>query len=305
MNQFEKNIIHKDGVKTELYCFQENPSPLASILILHGMAEHHTRYYPFIEHLVKEGFDVYIYNHRGHGSNRPAEELGYISPRNGHLLLIQDGIDILKYIRKNGRCNKLYLFGHSMGSLVSRCIIQSYHDLNGVILTGSTLPAKLKIYSGLLLTSLIKAIYGPTHPSKLMNKLLFGAKPYKMTNTRTPFDWLTCNKEVVDAYISDPYCGFLCSISFYKDLLNLSYQSGSPKRMKMTAKDLPIYILSGEKDPVGNMGKEIKHLYDRYLKWNYKDITMKLYPNCRHELLQELNSKEVMEDISSWLKSHC
>lgn len=303
MEQTTETIIHKDGVKTVVYCLKTKQEPLASILILHGMAEHHKRYDTFADYLVAQGFDVYIYNHRGHGTEKSINELGFISPNNGHTLLINDGIDILNYIKEKGRCNKLFLLGHSMGSLVSRCIIQSYGQLHGVILSGTTYPPKLILRFGILLASIIKKTHGPQHPSKLIDQIIFGSKPYKTIRKRTSFDWLTRNDSVVNNYINDPYCGFLCSASFYHDLMSLTLQASTSKLINKTHKKLPIFLIAGETDPVGNMGREVNTLYDHYKKWNYKDITMKLYPECRHELLQELNAGEVMNDISIWLKN--
>lgn len=303
MRQAADTIVHTDGTKTALYCFKTEHEPVASIVILHGMAEHHKRYQTFADYLLEQGFDVYLYDHRGHGTDKMTKELGYISPKGGYLLLINDGINIFNFIRKNGRCNKLFLFGHSMGSLVSRCIIQSYEHLDGVILSGTTYPSKLKLLPGIFLAAVIKKIYGPRHPSMLMDRIIFGSKHYKKLRKRTAYDWLTRNNPIVGAYIHDPYCGFLCSISFYQDLLRLSLLAGTPRTMKKTPKKLPIFIISGDMDPVGNMGKEVTSLYKHYKKWNYENVTMKLYPECRHELLQELNANEIMSDILSWIKT--
>ncbi|MDF2802151.1 MAG: hypothetical protein K0S61_2054 [Anaerocolumna sp.] len=302
MSQIPETIIHKDGVKTILHCFYTNQEPIASVLILHGMAEHYKRYDNFVNHLLEQGFDVYLYNHRGHGTDTPTKDLGYISPKNGHSILIKDGIDTLNVIRKNGRCNKLFLFGHSMGSLVSRCIIQSYDDLDGVILCGTTYPSKFKLLPGILLANIIKKIHGPNHSSPLLDQIIFGSKHYKALRKRTIYDWLTRNSSIVDAYIHDPYCGFLCSASFYQDLLKLTLLASTPKLIKRTSKKLPLYLISGDEDPVGSMGKEVNTLYKHFKGWKYKNVTMKLYPECRHELLQELNADEIMNDISLWIK---
>jgi alpha-beta hydrolase superfamily lysophospholipase len=304
MTQKTETIMHKDGIKTVLYCYRTSLLPIASILILHGMAEHHKRYEIFVEHLLDQGFDVYLYNHRGHGTDKITKDLGFISTRNGFSLLIHDGIDILDFIKKNGRSNKLYLFGHSMGSLVSRCIIQSYNNLDGVILSGTTNPSKLKVLPGIFLTTIIKKIYGPKHPSRLLDQIIFGSKHYKLLRKRTSFDWLTRNNPVVGAYIHDPYCGFLCSVSFYQDLLRLTLLASNPKKIKNTTKNLPILLISGTHDPVSSMGKEVSTLYKNFTKWKFINSTMKLYPQCRHELLQELNAEEIMNDVVLWIKSN-
>lgn len=302
MSQTAETIVHKDGVKTTLYCYKTNQEPLASILILHGMAEHYKRYEVFANYLLEKGYDVYLYNHRGHGTDKITKDLGYISPKNGHRLLIEDGITALDFIKRNSRCNRLFLFGHSMGSLISRCIIQSYEGLEGVILCGTTYPSKMKLLPGIILTAIVKNFYGPKHPSPFFNQLIFGSKYYKALRKRTAFDWLTRNNPVVGAYIHDPYCGFVCSVSFYQDLLKLTRLASMPGPIKKSNKKLPIFLISGKDDPVGSMGKEVTTLYKKYKKWNYEDITLKLYPDCRHELLNELNANDIMNDIFFWLK---
>lgn len=304
MSQTAETVIHKDGMKTVLYCYETSLVPIASILILHGMAEHHKRYEHFVKYLLDQGFDVYLYDHRGHGTDKITKELGFISSKHGYCLLISDGVNILNFIRKNGRCNKLFLFGHSMGSLVSRCIIQSYNNLDGVILSGTTNPSKVKLLPGILLATIIKKIYGPKHPSRLLDQIIFGSKHYNSLRKRTTYDWLTRNNPVVGAYIHDPYCGFLCSISFYQDLLKLTLMASTSKKIKKTPKKLPLFLISGNHDPVGSMGREVATLYKNYKKWNFENITMKLYPECRHELLQELNAEEIMNDILVWIKNN-
>jgi len=191
--------------------------------------------------------------------------------------------------------------GHSMGSIIARNVIQQFDEMDGVILCGSTHPSKMKIKSGLLLASLIKLFNGPKHRSPFFNNVMFGGKSYSKIITRTSFDWLSRNNTSVGAYIHDPYCGFICTISFYHDLLKLASLATTSSLMKRTRNNLPILIISGDHDPVGGSGKEINHLTSIYKKWGYNRITTKLYVDCRHELLQELNSDEVMKDILTWI----
>lgn len=303
MSQTAETIIHKDGVETTLYCFKTKQEPIASILILHGMAEHYKRYDVFVTYLLDKGFDVYQYNHRGHGTDINTKDLGYVSAKNGHKLMIGDGITVLNFIKKNARCRRLFLFGHSMGSLISRCIIQAYEDLDGVILCGTTYPSKIKLLPGILLTDIIKIFHGPKHLSTFIDHLIFGSSHYNSLRKRTAFDWLTRNNSIVGAYIHDPYCGFICSVSFYQDLLKLTLQASTTSRIKKTTKKLPLLLIAGKEDPVGSMGKEVANLYDHFKHWKFEDVTMKLYDDCRHELLQELNANDIMNDISLWIKN--
>ncbi len=294
-------IVQKDGYKTILYHFYSANEPKASIIILHGMAEHHKRYYPFAKFLNAHDIDVYLYDHRGHGPDKTRKELGFFSNTKGYKKVINDALGIIQYVNKNKRCKKVLLMGHNMGSLIARNVIQQFEEIDGVILSGTTHPPKIKLVSGLILASFIQLILGPIHRSPFFNNLMFGGKAYTRLFTSTSFDWLTRNKPAIGAYIHDPYCGFICTISLYHDLLRLASNAAAASLMKQTSNTLPIFVISGAQDPVGDYGKEVNHMLSLYNKWGYKKVTGKLYPNCRHELLQELNAVEVMKDIYSWI----
>lgn len=294
-------IKQNDGYITNLYYMSCGIRPKASILILHGMAEHHKRYKPFAKYLVNNGFDVYLYDHRGHGTDKKLNELGFFSYHKGYQLVVDDAITISNYIANNNKSKKFFLFGHSMGSLIARNIIQSYDKYNGVILSGTAYPPKILIFFGLLMTSLVKKIKGPKYYSPYLKKLIIEGSKYTKLADRTAFDWLTRSYPVVGAYIHDPYCGFVCTSSFYHDLMKLTANASNKKLIGMTKPELPMFIISGEKDPVGNYSKDIKRLLALYKKLGFTNIAYKLYPECRHELLNELNNEEVYSDILHWL----
>lgn len=299
-----QSIKQKDGYITKLTCFRCSKKPKASLLILHGMAEHQKRYYTFANDLTEQGYDVFIYDHRGHGSDTKLSDLGFIAPNCGHEIVVDDVITISEYIVKNNRSNKFFLFGHSMGSLIARNVIQSYDNYNGVILCGTANPPRFITRFGIAVAYIIKRIYGPRHVSPYLNNLMFRSKQYTLLANRTAFDWLTRSNPVVGAYIHDPYCGFVCTASFYHDLLKLTYNASLKNRIKKTRLDLPLYIISGEQDPVGGFGKDVKRLIKLLESIGFTNIASKLYPDCRHELLNELNNHEVYSDIRHWLSKH-
>lgn len=297
-------IKQKDGYITKLTYFSGSKMPKASILILHGMAEHQKRYTSFAQYLVDNGFDVFIYDHRGHGTDKKLSELGFFSNHKGYQLVIDDAITVSQYIEQNNRANKFFLFGHSMGSLIARNLIQTYDKYNGLILCGTAYPTRNLLIAGLLITSLVKKIKGPKYISPFLKNLLFGSKKYTKLADRTAFDWLTRSNPVVGAYIHDPYCGFVCTASFYNDLLKITSYASNKKLIRMTRSDLPIFVISGEKDPVGGYGKDVKRLLSTYKKLGFTNIAYKLYPDCRHELLNELNNQEVYSDIIHWISKN-
>lgn len=294
-------IKQEDGYKTKVTHYICPDKPKASILILHGMAEHQNRYQHFAKYLISAGYDVFCYDHRGHGKDKLIKELGYFASDNGHELVIQDAITVSKYIEENNRCNKFILLGHSMGSIIARNVIQSYDHYNGVILSGTTYPTNFMLHFGLTLANLTKRLKGPKKLSPFLNNLFFGNKFYTSLSKRTVYDWLTRSNPIVGAYINDPYCGFVCTTSFYYDLLTLTYNASNVKLITNTKKDLPFYIISGDHDPVSSYGKEIKKYLNVLNELGFNNISSKLYPNCRHEILNELNREEVYSDITNWI----
>ncbi len=295
------SIKQRDGYITRLTHFCCQKRPRASILILHGMAEHQKRYHMFTGYLVDQGFDVFLYDHRGHGTDKKLSELGFFAPSKGYQLVVEDVIHISDYIEKNNRCSKFFLLGHSMGSLIARNVLQTYDKYNGVILMGTTHPSKLQVSGGLMVSSLIRKLKGPKHVSPYLNNLITGGKKYTRLSDRTAYDWLSRSHTIVGAYIHDPYCGYTCTASFYHDLLKLASFATKKSLLRQTKKELPIYVISGERDPVGSFGKEIKKLLNVYKKSGFTNVASKLYPECRHELLNELNHEEVYSDILQWI----
>lgn len=295
------SITQKDGYITKLTYMCCGKKPKASILILHGMAEHQGRYSSFAQYLLEQDFDVYIYDHRGHGKDKKLNELGFFSYNNGYQLVVDDAITVSEYIEKNNKCKKFFLFGHSMGSLIARNVIQVHDKYNGVILSGTAFPPKPLLFFALGVSSLLIKIKGAKYISPFMNKLLFESKKYTKLADRTAYDWLTRSNPIVGAYIHDPFCGFICTTSFYKDLLKLNVNAADNKLICKTKSNLPIYIISGEEDPVGGNGKDIKRLIFLYKKLGFTNLSYKIYADCRHELINELNKEEVYKDIYNWL----
>lgn len=294
-------IQQDDGYVTALYPFYTTASSaIGSIVVFHGMAEHHERYHEFAYFLNEHGFDVYLYDHRGHGTDKKLDDLGFFSGQNGHKKVIADALSVLNYVREHNRGTKLALFAHSMGSLIARNVIQQDGTLDCVILSGSTCPPAIKSITGRLITSVVCSFRGKRHRSKRIDQLMFGGKKYSALCKRTAFDWLTRNNTLVGAYIHDPYCGFVCTNSFYKDLICLAYHASKKKLILRTRKDLPIHFMSGDKDPVSNYGKEISTLFQFYQKSGFTKVSCTLYPDCRHELLNELNQDEIYNDILSF-----
>ncbi len=299
MNEIQ--IKQEDGYITTVFPYYANHAPKGNVLVLHGMAEYHDRYTGFAEYLNECGYDVYLYDHRGHGTGTKLEDLGFFAKKDGYNVITMDALEILNFIRKNGRSDKNILFGHSMGSLLARNVIQYDDSMDCVIICGTNSAGRAMTKAGLLASGIVKTLFGATHPSPFLNKLMFNNKYYNKLNQRTQFDWLTRNSYIVGQYIGDPYCGFLCTASMYNDILHLVDNDTNPARIVRTRKDLPIFVISGEMDPVGSYGKDVIAYVTMLQKLGFKNVDCTLYSECRHELLNELNNKEIMSDIVQWI----
>ena len=154
---------------------------------------------------------------------------------------------------------------------------------------------------GYLIASAICILKGPASRSPLMDRLLFSGREYKRLCARSSMDWLSRNEAVVSEYNSDPFCGFLCTASFYRDLIRLTLTAESRRLIAKVRRDLPIFLISGSCDPVGGCGRQVRALYHVFKRLGFTNITLKLYPECRHELLNEQNREDIMKDIASWL----
>lgn len=306
MKQEELLLIHDDGYTTTLYpFFTDNAEVKGTVLVLHGMAEHHNRYREFTLFLNENGYDVYLYDHRGHGTDKKLEELGFIAENRGWEKLILDAVDVLSYLSEQKRGKYLILFGHSMGSLVARGATEYSNLVDAAVFSGSTAPSSANSAAGLVATSLVCLFKGKRHLSPWLNHALFERKQYTALSERTANDWLTRSQAAVGLYMNDPYCGFICTAGFYRDLVKLGTYVTKPANIRNTPKDLPILLISGDKDPVSCYGDEIIRLLDLYKKLGYENTDCILYENCRHELLNELNRKEIMGDILQFIEKVC
>lgn len=297
-------IIQQDGYQTRLFYYETSQEEVKGcILLLHGMAEHHGRYLNFISTLTKEGFDVYIYDHRGHGTDKKLTDLGFIAKKNGASLLVEDAVTVCRYIKENGRSKYLAVFGHSMGSMILRCLLAKCDVPDCAVISSTTMPSVAYSRAGACLAALVRTFSGPQKSSAFLHKAMFGGKEFTSLCTRTTYDWLTRNNTIVGKYIDDPYCGFLCSTSFYHNIAQLAARAAQKKTISKTRKDLPLLLLAGDKDPVSGYATQIYKLHRKYLSCGCA-AELKIYPECRHELLNELNAPEVYADIIAYLHTH-
>ena len=283
-------------------CTPDKP-PKAVVQIAHGIAEHISRYDPFMFFLAENGYVAVGNDHLGHGLSAENEDgLGIFDTQNGWTYAVDDMKALRDQVRQDFHDIPYIFFGHSMGSFLTRTYLIRYPDqYDAAILSGTGQQSPALINAGFFAANLLTLLRGPGADGKLLNDMAFGSYCKKIDNPRTPFDWLSTNEDNVDRYIADPLCGFVAKCSMYRDMMGgLKFLTKQSNIDKMN-KDAPIYFMSGAEDPVGDYGAGVEKAYRAFCDAGLHDVTMKLYPGGRHEMLNETNREEVMQDILAWL----
>lgn len=280
--------------------------PRAIVQIAHGMAEHIERYDEFAKRLVSEGFFVYGNDHRGHGKTAQLNGMpGYFNDEHGFERSVKDMAQLTSIIEGEYPDIPIFLFGHSMGSFLSRRYMQLHGNrLAGAILCGTGGDPGVIGKLGRLITWWEIKKHGRQSPSPKLNNLIFGSYNKAFRPNRTEFDWLSRDEKEVDKYMDDPSCGGIFTTGFFSDLLEGIELINNSQNIKRIPSDLSIFLISGSTDPVGNYTKGVLQTYQRFKQADIDDVTYKFYENARHELLNETNKEEISSDIIQWIQSH-
>ena len=276
--------------------------PKGIVQIFHGMAEHGKRYEDFAKHLNLNGFLVFANDHRGHGkTEKNINNLGNIG-KNGFLKIVEDEIKLNKSIKEQYPNIPIYIFAHSFGSFIGQeFLIQYGENIDGLVLSGSAYRKGLDLKLGILIARIERILFKEDHKSVFLDKMSFFNFNKKASNKNLKFSWLTSDTNKVLEYENDPLCGFIfTSSSFYYFFAGID-QIFKRKRFIGVNKDLPILFLSGNLDPVGKYGKKVYKLFDFYKAMSFKNLSILMYENCGHEMINEVNRDKVYKDIVSWL----
>ncbi len=280
---------------------REEAPPTAILVIAHGMAEHSARYDAFGAFLAERGYAVYMNDHAGHG--RSAQLNGHFADENGWENVINDLNALMDEAQQEHPGLPLFLMGHSMGSFLSRSFLIRYGEkLSGCILCG-TMGQNPGVKPGKALAELQCKLRGPRSRGNLIDKLAFGLYNKRIQNPVNKFAWLSTDEENCKAYEADPMCGFAFTAAGYRDLFTGLQEVSSPQWAAAVPKALPIYLLAGTDDPVGNYGVGPRQVADALQAAGVKNVELTLYPGMRHELLNEREKQKVYEDILRWLEA--
>lgn len=267
-----------------------------AVLLIHGMAEHIGRYARLAERLNAAGYLAAGYNHRGHGEG--SERLGYFADKHGWDCVIDDLHTALQSLRRAHPGVPLILLGHSMGSFAVREAALRFGDeMDALVISGTGFYPYPLCAAGWLLAK----CSSPKAPAPLVDKIAFSANNRPFEPARTPFDWLSRDEAEVDRYLADPYCGFVFCGRAFADFFHGLIALTKKERLAALPKALPVYFLSGDCDPVGQMGEGVGKVAAAFTAAGMRDVTVRLYPGARHELFNETTREQVTDELITWL----
>lgn len=279
----------------------------AVLQITHGMQEYAERYAEFAEFLTKRGFMVVGHDHLGHGASvASAKEFGYFTQKNPSDVLVMDMHALRTAVQKECGDEPYFMLGHSMGSYLLRKYITLHSKkLSGAILVGTGSMPDVAMKLGMRLCRFLAGKHGWHYKSPLVKKLSFMGpyRKYDTSGAKIENNWLTKDLVIAAKYYRDPKCRFDFTVNGYYGLMEAVLYDNQPKHIAGIPKKLPLLLVSGAKDPVGNMGKGVRKVYRQYKKAGVADVRLKLYENDRHELLNELDRQNVYQDIYQWMKN--
>jgi alpha-beta hydrolase superfamily lysophospholipase len=277
-------------------------APKAAVQIVHGVADHSGRYDRFARFLNRAGYVVYANDHRGHGNTAKERRKFGIAGDDGWNAIVRDLKQLSDLVSAEHPQLPLYLFAHSLGSLMAQQYLERWGgELRGAILSG-TLGSLANLDERLAMIESQATGDTAERPSPVFTALLASFnKPFELGETW--LDWLSRDVDEVHKYIADPFCRVAICNRLAADIFREAKQIWSDEREVQVPRELPLLVIAGEADPVGENNRTIRALIDRYQRHGMTQIESKFYPAARHELLNELNRDEVQHDILAWLES--
>lgn len=298
----------KDG-NTEIHTMEWKPEGevRAVLQICHGMMEYIRRYDEFAEFLCEHGYYVVGNDHLGHGKSIQAKsEYGFFNEKYGNACVLGDMHTLRQRTEKKYPGVPYFMLGHSMGSSLLRQYIQMYgNGLSGAVLMGTVADhKKAALLFGKRLCRVMAAFRGWHYRSKMVDNLVLGAYNKKFKPARTRADWITSDNENLDMYVADPLCSFMSTVNAYYNVFSGMIGIQRKESVYMIPKGLPVLFVSGADDPVGEFGKGVRKIYEKYRAAGIRDVTLRLYTGDRHEILNETDRDQVYKDLLGWFEKH-
>ena len=284
----------------------QDRTPRATVQLVHGISEYIGRYDAFARFLAGRGFAVAGHDHLGHGGTAQGrEEYGFFCDTGGWDCLVRDVNTLHEDLVNQYPGVPAFLLGHSMGSFVARTYLIEYPGrVDGCLLLGTGQESPALVALGKTLSGALCRLRGKRHHSALVTALSLGAYNAQFRPNRTAADWISRDAAAVDAYVSDPLCRFVPTVGMFQDMMDGLQRISSPRGLTRMDPKTPVGIFSGDADPVGGCGKGVRTVEGFFRRAGCRDLTVKLYPGARHELLHETNRAEVFSVLLAWLESH-
>lgn len=303
IKKYETSICsNQDGLELSVLWLEPEKEPKGILQISHGMSEYKERYLPFMRYLCERGYLCAIHDHRGHGKSvKYKSDLGYMYGGKDDAL-VEDLHQVSVWLKDRYPNLTFYMLGHSMGSLIARNYLKQYdYELEKLILTGP--PCENPAADlGLLISRAEKRVSGAHHKSKLLELMAFGPYALKFKGESSRSSWVCSGKEVVRKYDESEYCGFTFSADAFESLMLLMKETYSKKGWKLKNKELPILFLAGADDPCAGGGRKFVKELQFMKSIGYRKVTGKMYPDMRHEILNETKKELVYENIYEYLE---
>ncbi len=301
MVQFQ--IQSRDG-KTNLACYRIEPEgkPVALFQIVHGMCEYFGRYEPFAQSLAEKGILVYGHDHLGHGNTAPTpDDLGFTATGGGADYLVEDVFSLTEKLREEYPDVPVILFGHSMGSFVVREVLARHGNAYRAAIICGTGGPESPAGAGKAVAKMIMTFRGERYRSKFLKNVAFSGYNKKFEKGCRANAWLSRDDDLITKYDNDPFCSYTFTVRAYHDLFTLVQWVSSKKWAGRLPKDLPCLVTSGEMDPVGAWGRGPRTVAKRMEEAGMTRVTLKMWPEMRHEILNEIGREEVWEYLTAWI----
>lgn len=298
----KRMLASPTGASLNLYVREAVGEPRAAIQVNHGLAEHAARYARFAEWMARRGYHVYAHDHRGHGATMAADApLGRFAGNDGTAKVIADVAAVHDLIASEHPGLPVIVFGHSMGGLIAlNFVLRHPWRAHAAAVWNANFSAGAlgRLAQALLAWEAFRL--GSDVPSRLLPKLTFQDWAKKVPDRRTEFDWLSRDPAEVDAYVADPLCGWDASVSMWRDVFGLVFHGADDHNFSGVAKNLPFNLVGGEKDPATNGGKAVEQLAERMRRIGFSNLKTKVYPETRHESLNEVNRDMITDAFADW-----